>query len=858
MADTGVQSTGDDVNWRNIKKRGEARDEDPVITALVKEANDIFIENKKISNAEDNIDLPIIIEAFNNHLKSIKIKFSLLTEKDTEKDSSKIKGKVKEKKLTSKEITLLKIKEDNTKKRLDTFIKSLDVKNNYPSPNKNVVEFFLSILFWTLTIISNKSNDIPLSHYFDCSISFYRAIQECPFLSTSMVNQCSELLVTIENILKDKLIKKREVIYDFILNNSTLLLDSFWDRTKPKSISLYNEQKDVISLVTSNLNEKKLIFFEMPPANGKTILSAILAKVINNENKNLKNKKILLYICYNTIVRNEVAKLCIMQNVDVKFWLAVTKFDDKDSTVKTFLKPYMNCYPDWNQRGLRSKDEEKKYESEKWKKYSPNVRDQFEFYANETRFISQQKTPLTDYLNATNLPSMIISDLESAYTLLKTFPDKFITYFDEAFASSNLEITAKIMSVLGHTVLVSATLSKPEEIPTVIQDFKDRHGCKDDSFLHIIKSNKQHISCTFIDQSGYIITPHEYSEDLESLKRFLPKLNHPLIKRAYSPEVVLDIVKKMNGILPDFLKFENIFNYFGAITHESVREYICNILKYISDENQLELFNILKMCKLQKIPNMDVKTIFTESAYHYQSSKTLHVTTSDNFNDHVNNISKLFLKDSPKVSDILNDYERICNVIENQIKSIEKNGNKDSEYEMNELRKELDNLNLNWPAEFIMNSIAHAKKYGTSDLLTSPNKDIFVKKYDLGILDDVREKLLFSGIGVYQPESFTSIVMEQFLSKKEKYKFILSTPEIVYGTNISLSIIDIDHSFIKYSTRNILYQMIGRAGRRGKSNSATVIFRNNEMINIILNDEEMNIEAKQIEDNYLQTLFLKK
>ena len=160
MADTGVQSTGDDVNWRNIKKRGEARDEDPVISALVKEANDIFIENKKVINTEDNIDLPIIIEAFNNHLKSIKIKFSLLIDKDppcdTSKDSIKTKGKNKEKKLTSKEITLLKIKEENTKKKLEAFIKSLDIKCNYPNPNKNIVEFFLSILFWTLSIISNK------------------------------------------------------------------------------------------------------------------------------------------------------------------------------------------------------------------------------------------------------------------------------------------------------------------------------------------------------------------------------------------------------------------------------------------------------------------------------------------------------------------------------------------------------------------------------------------------------------------------------------------------------------------------------------------------------------------------------
>lgn len=96
--------------------------------------------------------------------------------------------------------------------------------------------------------------------------------------------------------------------------------------------------------------------------------------------------------------------------------------------------------------------------------------------------------------------------------------------------------------------------------------------------------------------------------------------------------------------------------------------------------------------------------------------------------------------------------------------------------------------------------------------------------------------------------------MDQFLHNKDGFKFILSTPEIVYGTNISLSIIDIDSSFLGDSTRNTLYQLIGRAGRKGKSHSATIIFRNDEMLNFIFKSTTKNIEAENIERNFNKIL----
>jgi hypothetical protein len=196
------------------------------------------------------------------------------------------------------------------------------------------------------------------------------------------------------------------------------------------------------------------------------------------------------------------------------------------------------------------------------------------------------------------------------------------------------------------------------------------------------------------------------------------------------------------------------------------------------------------------------------------------------------------------------EYEREYTIISNQIKQLEKNGNKDTIDEKNELENILNNITYNWPSEFLLNSKAHANKFSNLTKLNYPNSEKFGSKKDLDILDDTRSKLFLSGIGVYQPESFSKCEMDLFLKNKDKFNFILSTPSIVYGTNISLSIIDIDDSFTPECTKNTLYQLIGRAGRKGRSTSASVVFRNRNMLNIIFENNTLNNEARNIETNF--------
>jgi len=865
---TGVKSTGESINWKYLK---EERVNDPVITELIKEASETYMNEGSALIKKNDYAISVYINSFNEHLAKKKFKFSFSLTGSVITDSTDIDNKTnktnkksdkkQEKKLSKKEIILLTKKEESTRNEIGAFLDNLVITNHMPLMSRQSIIAFFSILHWNIYLISNKKKDISLDIYLNASISLYRAINDCStILSTELVEQFNNVLLEIEQIISSK--KSGVDFFNFMKANMKIIAESYWDKNKPRAITLYDEQKHIIELVTSNLDKKLCTFFEMPPANGKTILSAILAKVIAYKNNDyierdpFYKRKTLLYICYNTIVRNEVAKLCITQNIDLKYWLAITQMDKEDGIQKTFLRPYKSCYPDWNQKHLRTKKEEADFQKLRKKRFSSDIYEQWEFSLHETRPIREQKFNIIDYENASNIPEMIIADLESAYSLLKAFPNTFISYFDEAFASADLEITAKIMSVLGHTVLVSATLAKPTEIPHVLNDFKSRHGHETDDYLHIIKSNVQHISCTFINSHGNIYSPHDCVEDFNKLNDFINVLDEPIVKRGYSPEIVFNMVMQINHLLDENLKFSNRFPHYGVLTHGSIREYGCDILRFIFNNSRDDIFEILRSKKIRKIPNMDINTLFTTSAFKYQSGKTLHVSTMGDFNNHINRISEPFLEGSPKILDVVSLYTKTKKQLEFELANFLKNSTKDTNYEeeIASFQKELNELTLVWPSEYILNSHAHALKFGTSQYLTTPNNNVFGKIEDIEILEDNRAKLFMSSIGIYQPSLFNDENMDQFLRNKDGFKFILSTPEIVYGTNIDLSIIDIDSSFIVDSTRNTLYQLIGRAGRKGKSHSATIIFRDDEMLKLIFERFDKNIEAENIEQNYIKIL----
>jgi len=371
----GINTSGDaKLNWKNLNSN---HDDDPIVSALMHLASKKFIDN--IDESSNNILSfdSIWIEQFNIFLKNNKLETFIdvksiqdiknIPKVDDKNNKKKVK---KEKPLTKSELIQKNIEEEKQKKEIDDFLKRLIINNNYPQKKNKIFDAFLNIIYWSLYIIKNHSNNnVNIDNLLDNAISLYRAINECNNIIDEHIKDASyKILDKLEKIIS----KKNKNYYELLINKYFELISScWWDKNKINSIRLYEEQIELIKKILDSLNkdEPLLLFYWVPPANGKTLICTILTKLISHYNNTNQKKegfkrKSVLYICYNDIVRNSVSNLCVTHNIDIKFWFAMYHTDMYDQNIKLVdLRPYKNCYPDWRKpklAALSKKDEKNK------------------------------------------------------------------------------------------------------------------------------------------------------------------------------------------------------------------------------------------------------------------------------------------------------------------------------------------------------------------------------------------------------------------------------------------------------------------------------------------------------------------
>jgi hypothetical protein len=216
-------------------------------------------------------------------------------------------------------------------------------------------------------------------------------------------------------------------------------------------------------------------------------------------------------------------------------------------------------------------------------------------------------------------------------------------------------------------------------------------------------------------------------------------------------------------------------------------------------------------------------------------------------------LSPLFLgKTSININKIVDSYEEMLLSKEKKIESMKKGitkENKESvEYKIEEIEKQP--VRVRWPQKFIPNTYEHSEVHNyTHDNISAFGSNVNIKKFRNA--SELFSMAFLSGIGIYNPEEMNIDEKSIFMEYKDNLNFILSTPSIIYGTNMNISIVDIGEEYSQIATRNSLFQLVGRAGRKGKkSYSAMVIFRTWDMLNKIMAPTFDNIEARLIESSF--------
>jgi hypothetical protein len=176
-----------------------------------------------------------------------------------------------------------------------------------------------------------------------------------------------------------------------------------------------------------------------------------------------------------------------------------------------------------------------------------------------------------------------------------------------------------------------------------------------------------------------------------------------------------------------------------------------------------------------------------------------------------------------------------------------------------------DKPQLNFPDFCQINTLEHIKHYAKSNMKkiikNFVRSKISIENIPINsyLIDDDLKLLLCAGIGVISINpsdyNYNSKVLE--LASDGRLAYLISDSSICYGTNYPINRVFITDEFALKHSINTIFQLMGRAGRVGKSWKAEIYVTNDiakRIINYARNLDEADIEANNMNISYFKCL----
>tara|TARA_Y100000816_G_scaffold234254_1_gene179756 strand:+ start:326 stop:2704 length:2379 start_codon:yes stop_codon:yes gene_type:complete len=419
-------------------------------------------------------------------------------------------------------------------------------------------------------------------------------------------------------------------------------------------------------------------------------------------------------------------------------------------------------------------------------------------------------------------------------------------------------------NLIPNIVLSSATLPDINELNTTLVNYKNKF----DGDVITIKTFDYKKSISILDNSGMVVMPHNYSENIEDIVntcKYLKKNNTLL--RYLDIDECINYIKLFNKFSSNSrLYIDNYFQDIDKINLESVKDYY---LECLSRHN--EIYNLIKIEKIQRL-NSSIH-ITTSDAHTLVDGPTIYLC------ENVNKIALFCLQSLNIPSNLL---DNICNMISKnneinkKIEQLQKNYEdilskqdiKENKLINNKLPAEALQLgnnidllkrNINIvtiPEIYVPNSKDHIIKWNLKNSKDSKNsknlKNCFTSEISeyvveqimlIDDIDDMWKILLLVGIGVFsnhESRKYTEIMKD--LAVNKKLFLIIATSDYIYGTNYQF-----DHCYLgkdlNLMTSEKIIQAMGRVGRNKISDNYSIRLRDNNIIRKIFLENTDKIEV---------------
>lgn len=488
------------------------------------------------------------------------------------------------------------------------------------------------------------------------------------------------------------------------------------------------------------------------------------------------------------------------------------------------------------------------------------------------------------------------------YMLAFNKEEDIITYWDEPTITMDYEeheLHEKIHenwseNKISKIVLSCATLPKENEIHDCLSDYRIKFEGGEVVSINSYDFKK---SITLLDTSNKCVLPHLLYEDYRAMRRSVEHcIENKTLLRYFDLFEIVRFIKYINkhNIMDDDYKLETYFTKLSDITMISLKTYYLNVLNRIGEEEWSKIYKKMRDGQVAKYPENN-----GESVPENRKSNGIQLTTSDahtltdgpsifltndvkkigNYYIKYSNISKqVFDSITHRINhnnNVMEDLVKKQHILEDKTAEKEDSGgggkhsalktntkSKDTgdkkaerrekdDPEIRELTKEIEKLrksivSVKLPDINIPNSKEH-QKYWTRESVSNAFKSDIDEETVCDIMEleieDYKKVLLLMGIGMFDTHNNVKYAeIMKSLAYDQRLYLIIASDDYIYGTNYSFC-----HGFIgkdlTHMTQQKIIQALGRIGRNKIQQDYSVRFRNNDLIERLLNPVEYNQEA---------------
>lgn len=471
---------------------------------------------------------------------------------------------------------------------------------------------------------------------------------------------------------------------------------------------------------------------------------------------------------------------------------------------------------------------------------------------------------------------LIVADLDATIELLNK-SNNYILFIDEPTVGADQRdhpITNAVSKIITlappTTILCSATLPEPEEIPNIINYLKSRYAHLNANYnVHSVCSKESLIGCEIIKSDGSILAPHNNCISCDELQTVTTNLKtKPFIDRLYTAPVVYKLCERMKKCgIENAIDLEEYFNDVTTLSQTNIQESAIKLLEILLEYKNdtlvetvckpLEKINISNNCtKIYDSQICDNQNDETESNFTWGDDNTnTDTTTSEVVVDGAYDLKEIFttqahrylggclvvvcdplkfayensielLKNCETSARIVDKYNASLQKFNQALQKLSSIKNEDERTKKEQEIKGDFHPTLNFPEHLRINTIEHLVKFAPN-MKNVIDKNSLMCKYSLENIPqtfnvpDWVMLLLFAGIGIYSPydkklsSSYTEYILN--MSADGKLAFLISDDNISYGANYPFSHTISDDELTAKHSIGTIFQLMGRAGRVGQS-----------------------------------------